>query len=113
MESNFVIFHLAEPDRFGVILDEIRNLFADPGIGSVIVEVMANSDGVYAIKQNGPHMEEAGRLSVEGVRFTACANSLRIRHLSREGIMPFVEPVPSGIGELVKRQRKGYAYIRT
>jgi intracellular sulfur oxidation DsrE/DsrF family protein len=113
MKSNFVIFHLAEPGRFGVILDEIRNLFAEPGIGSVIVEVMANSDGVYAVRKNGPHMEEAGRLSGEGVRFTACANSMRIRHLSREEIMPFVEPVPSGVGELVRRQREGYAYIRT
>jgi hypothetical protein len=54
IEPHRVIFHLAEPDQFGIILNEIRNLFKDPGIGSVIVEVMANRDGVNAIKQKGP-----------------------------------------------------------
>ena len=46
------------------------------------------------------------------VRFCACANSLRSLGLRKEELLDFVEVVSAGVGEIVKKQAVGWAYIR-
>ena len=47
-----------------------------------------------------------------GVLFAACAHSLSQLEIARNTLLESVEVVSSGVGELVKKQMEGWAYIR-
>jgi intracellular sulfur oxidation DsrE/DsrF family protein len=109
------LFHLATSRRSTAdeALGGIRRLLNDLGPDQVEVELVANADGVIiylpALKV---YTERIELLARSGVRFVACANSLRSMGLEREQLLELVEVVPSGVGELTRRQAEGWAYIR-
>jgi uncharacterized protein len=45
-------------------------------------------------------------------QFRVCAIALKNRHLDRSQLLPNVQTVPDGIGELVARQHAGWGYIK-
>ena len=42
----------------------------------------------------------------------ACQNSMRDRNLKTEDLFPFVSQVDSGVAEIVRKQEKGWSYIK-
>jgi intracellular sulfur oxidation DsrE/DsrF family protein len=110
-----VVFHLDESSkgRTDQVFRNIENLLDDLGEKNVEVELVANGGGVKALI-NGPdsHAEQATQLVARGVLLAACANSLNQLEITRETLFASVEIVPSGVGELVKKQVDGWAYIR-
>jgi intracellular sulfur oxidation DsrE/DsrF family protein len=110
-----VLVHLDESNhaRVTLVLNNIDNLIADLGQGNVDVELVANGGGVNALLSGSN--EQAGHiamLAARGVRFAACANSLHHLNLSPEALLAEVDVVPSGVGELVKKQTEGWSYLR-
>lgn len=105
------LFHLTEAGKTGAVLQAARNLRADMGDG-VEVEVVAHGDGVKAFLLTGHYVDDVRRMNEEGVRFVVCANSMRAMNFSRDDFLRSIEVVPSGVGEIVRRQAEGYAYIR-
>jgi intracellular sulfur oxidation DsrE/DsrF family protein len=115
MDKYRAVFHVDEGNeaRVGMALKNIENLIADLGEENVQVELVTNGRGVTAlVKTPSPHQEQIERLAAKGVRFAACANSLRQAGLTPDTLLGVVEVVPSGVGELVKKQAQGWAYIR-
>lgn len=115
MEQYRVVFHVDEGNeaRVGMALKNIENLMADLGEDNVQVELVTNGRGVSAlVKTPNPHQAQIEALAAKGVRFTACANSLRQADITADALLGTVEVVPSGVGELVKKQVQGWAYIR-
>ncbi|MBK9338550.1 MAG: DsrE family protein [Lewinellaceae bacterium] len=51
-------------------------------------------------------------MKARGVDFVGCENTLRERKINRAELMPEVRTVPAGIIEIVKKQRKKWAYIK-
>ena len=47
-----------------------------------------------------------------GISVPACENTLRSLKLVRDGMLPKIGYVKSGVVLLMKRQQEGYAYIR-
>lgn len=91
----------------------IENLLADLGENNVEIELVANGEGVNAlVKGPDSHVEQIEPLAAKGVRFVACAHSLSQLEIARDALLESVEVVSSGIGELVKKQAEGWAYIR-
>lgn len=110
-----VVFHLDESGRgrANLVLHNIENLIDDLGQDNVEIELVSNSEGVTALlKVPNVHGAMVERLVSKGVRFTACANSLRQLGLGKDALLEHVEIVPAGVGELAKRQAEGWAYIR-
>lgn len=105
------LFHLAEAEKTGAVLQAVRNLRVEMG-DEVDVEVVAQGDGIRAFLLMGPYMDDIRQMNEEGVRFAACANSIRAMMFSRDDFPRSVEVVPSGVGEIVRRQGDGYAYLR-
>ena len=115
MDKFRVIFHLDEPSkgRADQVFRNIENLLADLGENNVEVELVANGGGVKAlVKGPDSHAEQVEPLAAKGVRFTACAHSLSQLEISRDALLESVAVVSSGVGELVKKQAEGWAYIR-
>ncbi len=110
-----VIFHIDEPSkgRADQVMMNITNLLNDLGDGNVEVELLANGGGVRSLTR-GPEgqADQVELLAKRGMRFVACQHSLEHLNLSREDLLDLVEVVPAGIGELVKKQAEGWAYIR-
>ncbi len=117
MERLKALFHINEPERWPVLLGNIKNLLADVGDGGVDVVVLMNGPSVKVLSDENLMAEMEG-LSKRGVRFLACRNSLRALCGSGElcideGSLPgFVSVVPAGITAILKLQREGYSYIK-
>ncbi len=110
-----VIFHLDEDNetRVNEVFNNLRNLLADLGAENVEVELLANGKGVQALRKDRESSALRIRnLSAQGVRFVACANSLKHLQIDPGDLAPGVEIVPAGVSELVKKQMEGWAYIR-
>ena len=115
MNKYHVVFHLDEPSkgRADQVFGNIENLLADLGENNVEVELVANGGGVRAlVKGPDSHSEQIELLAARGVRFAACAHSLSQLEIARDMLLELVEVVSSGVGELVKKQAEGWAYIR-
>ena len=55
------------------------------------------------------------KLKDKGVKFQLCANTIRGKKLVQSklfGFDPKIDKVPSGVAEIAKLQKKGFAYIR-
>lgn len=112
MKRYRAIFHLAEKDRASLALNNIRNLLAELGDDQVEAELLANSDGVAALLKAGPFGDRVEGLAARGVRFAVCSKTLGSMGLKEEELIAVAEVVPTGTGELVKRQTEGWAYVR-
>lgn len=110
-----VLFHLDEGNgaRVKMALNNVKNLIVDLGAKNAEVNLIANSEGVLAfLKVPGRHAEDVARLARLGVRFAICENSLEHMGLQKEALLDDVSFVPSGVGELARKQAEGWAYIR-
>lgn len=108
-----VVFHLdeADPARQALVLGNMVNLLAELG-GDTPLELVANGPGLEALLLAAPLADQVGRLVDRGVSVVACANTMRQRGVSVDRLLPGVRVVPSGVGQLVRRQREGWAYLR-
>ena len=114
MEEYKVIFHVNELRKWEITLANASNLLADLANEAVEVIILANGEAVRyyeaeSSETNGKNLEE---LSKKGVHFIACNNALKAQKLNKEVLFSFVNIVPAGITELVRKQQMGYAYIK-
>jgi len=108
-----VIFHVNEINKTKLALNNIKNLIVDLGEESLQVELLANSDGVNMLLKTAVQYEDLIKeLHSKKVTFAACANAMKAMGIAKESLFDFAIVVPSGVGELVKKQSEGYAYIK-
>lgn len=111
-----VIFHINEIDKWKTVLGNVSNLLKDMGPEQVEVIVLANGESVRYYEEEFIEEKEILSTFVDlaemGVKFVACNNALSSRNMKKDNLQPFVEVVPAGVSELLKRQHEGYAYIK-
>lgn len=114
MEEYKVIFHVNELSKWETTLANVSNLLVDLANEAVEVIVLANGEAVryYETESTEADVEKLAALSQKGVHFTACNNALKAQKLNKEVLLPYVNIVPAGITELVRKQQMGYAYIK-
>jgi intracellular sulfur oxidation DsrE/DsrF family protein len=108
------VFELAEAASCKVdgILDNIRHLQAELGPAGLEVELVAHSDGIAALLRRPDGRAAAiEELAAQGVRFAACRTTMAGRGLTADDVLEVAQIVPSGVGELVRRQAEGWAYV--
>ncbi len=110
-----VLFHLDEGNTFRLklTLENIRNLIRDLGAENVEVECVINGAGVKLFHVSTAMEEELiDILTAKSVRFAICENSLVANRVQKQDLLDGLVFVPSGVGELVKKQAEGWAYIK-
>lgn len=112
MKKYKALFHVDEAEKIGLTLTNMRNLFNDLGEDQVEVALVGNSEGVAAMYKDSKYKEQVQELFAKGVYFAACANTLKAKELAQTDLLEFSHVVPSGVGEIVKKQYEGYCYIR-
>lgn len=107
------VFHLstADPERLRQAVGNVDNLLADDTIDLDAIALVANSGGLDLLVEGSPVPDMVRSLPERGVALKACGNTLDGRD-SADELLPGVNVVPSAMGELVRLQADGYAYIK-
>ncbi|MGB9837245.1 DsrE family protein [Methanothermobacter sp.] len=90
------VFHLDEDDeeRVLLLLTNVRNLMAD--IPDVEIEVVAYSKGVSALMRESEYSDMISELIGDGVRFSACSNTMKAVDITSGDLVDGVDTVSSG-----------------
>ncbi|MBA5604341.1 DsrE family protein [Duganella sp. FT3S] len=102
-----------DPKKWNQTLNNIKNLQQDLGAANVTIEVVIFGPGIGMVKiesEVGNRVQEAIDAKVSVL---VCQNTMRGAHLTPEDMQARVGYVPAGVGEIVRRQAEGYAYIRS
>jgi hypothetical protein len=113
-----VVYHINEGvEKATVVLRNIRNhLAAEPGAKIVVVGHNAGIDFMLkgAQDKNGNPFDAAmDELSLQGVEFRVCRNTLTGRSIPEANVAKPATIVPSGVAEVARLQAKeGYVYLK-
>ena len=90
-------------------LSNLKNGWKD----TVAIEVVCHGPGLeFLMKEKSTYSAEIEKLRGMGIQFMACENTMREKNISREAILPNLEYVLMGIGEIVLKQEQGWSYIK-
>jgi len=109
------LFHLDEAASCKVesILRSVGHLLEELGPQGLEIELVAHGDGITALRRTAnPFAHTLRQLAERGVRLAACHNTMQRLGLSPDDLLDVAQVVPSGVGELVRRQAEGWAYVR-
>jgi intracellular sulfur oxidation DsrE/DsrF family protein len=80
---------------------------------SVTIEVVCHGPGIdFLTTDKTKFKNEIYELKNRGIVFIVCENSLREREVPKEAILPDMNYVKMGIGEIVLKQEQGWTYIK-
>jgi intracellular sulfur oxidation DsrE/DsrF family protein len=102
----------ADPARWGLVLNNVKNLQEELGAGKVVIEIVAYGPGIGMLKFDAPTNSRVTDAIKSGVTVQACENTMRNQKLVHADMLPSVSYVPAGAVEIVKRQQEGWAYLR-
>jgi len=113
-KTHHVVFAITSGDEtdWKLTVGNIRNLITALKPDPVEVEVVAYSQGLNLVKHDSTQASEIAALQQMNVRFVACENSMRAQHVEAKDLLAGVQPVPSGIVEVVTKQEQGWSYIK-
>ena len=114
MSEYKVIFHIDEIDKWKLLLNNVSNLLNAEEGDKFYIEVLANSEAVkyYVYNKNTDANYFMESLNKKDVKFVACNNALKAFDIKKDTLIDFVDIVPAGVLELVKKQSEGYLYIK-
>ena len=102
----------ADPARWNLALNNVRNLQQDLGADNVTVEVVAYGPGIGMLKMDSAVGSRISEALKSGVKVAACENTMRGQKLTHADMLPNVGYVPAGVVEIIQRQQEGWAYLR-
>ena len=102
----------ADPARWNLALNNVKNLQDDLGAANVRVEIVAYGPGIGMLKFDAPTNSRISEAIKNGVAVQACENTMRNQKLAKADMHPNVTYVPAGVVQSVKRQQEGWAYLR-
>jgi len=101
-----------DPRKWSQALGNIKNIQRDLGADHVEIELVAFGPGVAMLKADATTAVRVNEARADGVTINACQNTMAGMKLKPEDMNPVVTYVPSGAGEIVKKQHVGYSYLR-
>jgi intracellular sulfur oxidation DsrE/DsrF family protein len=102
----------ADPARWNLVLNNVRNLQDELGADKVSVEIVAYGPGIGMLKLDAPTNSRVTDAIKAGVAVQACENTMRNQKLERADMHPNVTYVPAGVVQIIRRQQAGWAYLR-
>jgi intracellular sulfur oxidation DsrE/DsrF family protein len=102
----------ADPARWNLVLNNVRNLQDELGADKVAVEIVAYGPGIGMLKLDAATNSRVTDAIKAGVAVQACENTMRNQKLVRADMHPNVTYVPAGVVQIIQRQQQGWAYLR-
>ena len=102
----------ADPARWNLALNNVKNLQDDLGAANVTIEIVAYGPGIGMLKFDATTNSRVTEAIKNGVAVQACENTMRNQKLVRADMHPNVTYVPAGVVQIIQRQQQGWAYLR-
>lgn len=108
-----VVIQVSTPEQrlWNQALNYLENLREIYGPDNIELEIVALGLGIGLLKlesTQGPRVADAVKA---GVHISACEVTMRRQKLARADMLPDIGYVPAGLGQVIKRQREGWAYV--
>jgi intracellular sulfur oxidation DsrE/DsrF family protein len=109
-----VVIHVSDndPAKWNLALNNARNIQADLGASNVEIELVAYGPGIGMLKAESVVANRIGEALKSNTHVVACENTMAAQKLTPPDMLTGIGYVPSGVVELIKRQREGWAYLR-
>jgi intracellular sulfur oxidation DsrE/DsrF family protein len=101
-----------DPRTWNLALNNVRNLQRGIGAENVVAELVVYGPGIAMLQAGSSVEARIAQASRDGVNVVACENTMRGRKLTPADMIPGIGYVPSGVIEIVQRERDGYSYLR-
>lgn len=113
LKKHKVVFQLTSGDTlvYKAMVKQIGHILeAAP---NTKIEVVCHSGGLpFLIAAQTKQAADIKILNAKGVEFMACENTMRSQNVTRADLVPECGTVPSGMVEIIKKQEKGWAYVK-
>ena len=76
------------------------------------IEIVAFGPGIGMFKGDAEIGARVREAKSNGIALAACENTMAAQQLKKEDMNPAVGYVPSGVVEIIKKEKAGYAYLR-
>lgn len=98
--------------KWSMALNNAKNAQQDYGTDKIDIEIVTYGPGVGMLKSDSTVAQRIEEAKHTGITIVACQNTMRGMKLTESDMLPNTSYVPSGIVEVIKKQRAGYAYVR-
>jgi intracellular sulfur oxidation DsrE/DsrF family protein len=102
----------ADAGKWNLALNNAKNAQQDYGADKIDIEIVTYGPGVNMLKLDSVVANRIDEAKQAGIAIVACQNTMKNMKLTEADMLPNTSYVPSGVVELIKKQREGYAYIR-
>jgi len=114
IRSYQVVFQISDSDpaSWNLLMNNVRN--TQKGLNGLpqTLEIVAYGPGIDMLRFDSIVADRVQDAIKSGVLVKACETTMKAKHLTREDLQSNLGYVPSGVIEIIERQREGYAYIR-
>ncbi len=108
-----ILFHVDESEKINLTLKNAKNVINDLGDNNVQISIVTNSRGIQMmLKEPGNFETQVRELFSKNVTFSVCQNAMNEMGLQKDAFLDISIIVPSGVGEIVKKQADGYYYVK-
>ena len=109
-----VIFQVsdADPAKWGLALNNARNVQTELGKENVLIEIVAYGPGLGMLKAESKVEARLAQALEDNVGLIACENTMLNTKTTKADMYSGIAYVPAGVTHLMKRQRESWAYIR-
>lgn len=101
-----------DPKKWGLALNNAKNIQKDMGEKNVEIEIVAFGPGIGMFKGDAEIAARVREAKADGIALAACENTMAAQKLKKEDMNAAVGYVPSGVVEIIKKEKAGYAYLR-
>ena len=110
-----VVFEITSADTadYRGVLRSVNNVFKDaPGTN---VEIVCHGPAIFMLVKDKSVLSDIMQelQTKQGVRFAACANSMRKNNIDKSQLVPVAVVVPNGVMEVVAKEEEGWSYIKS
>jgi uncharacterized protein len=102
----------ADTGKWNLALNNAKNVQNAFGADKVAIEIVAYGPGIGMLKLDSAVANRIDESKKAGIEIVACQNTMKNMKLTADDMLPNTSYVPSGVVELIKKQKEGYAYIR-
>ena len=101
-----------DPAKWGLALNNARNVQEDLGKDKVQIEIVAYGPGLGMLKADSKVADRLAGALDDSVGLIACENTMTNTKVSRSEMYGGIAYVKAGVTHIMKRQQEGWAYIR-
>lgn len=102
----------SDPKKWNLVLNNAKNIQKELGEKNVDIAIVAFGPGIGIFKGDSEVAARVREAKAEGMVLSACENTMAAQKLKKEDMNPAVGYVPSGVVEIIKKEKAGYAYLR-